>query len=213
MADIVKVNLQGNLPGGEVWSINPVFQLFSSPPVNYAAALAACMAVGAVVPGTALRSTMHSATTVTKSRLEFRSLGGTLETQAEANLVSPVVGNGTGGPHPYQTSTVFSLRSVHPGGSGRGRLYWPFTGGALGATDYRISAANVTAQLTDMKTYLSGVKSALATSLGTDVYLVVWSRRLSAAYHIERILQGDVVDTQRRRRDTLKETYQTVAFP
>jgi hypothetical protein len=46
-----------------------------------------------------------------------------------------------------------------------------------------------------------------------SVGLSVWSRTGATSHVISKLLVGDVLDTQRRRRDAYQETYQTQAFP
>jgi hypothetical protein len=64
-----------------------------------------------------------------------------------------------------------------------------------------------------VKTYLSSVNGAItATVPGGE--LVVWSRKSGVAlFNVTSIQMGDVLDTQRRRRDTLIESYQSVSYP
>jgi len=46
-----------------------------------------------------------------------------------------------------------------------------------------------------------------------DSILAVWSRTLATTLGVTRIQMGDVLDTQRRRRDSQVENYQELAFP
>jgi hypothetical protein len=105
---------------------------------------------------------------------------------------------------------VFSLRTATAGGSGRGRLYWPATGIALSTTTMRVPAATVTAVLAAVESYLTSIKTAIDATLD-GISLAVWSRTLESTANVTTIQMGDVVDTQRRRRDTLVETYQSIA--
>jgi len=108
---------------------------------------------------------------------------------------------------------VFSLRTNSPGGSGRGRLYWPALGGGITAAG-RLGTSNVTAFMGGMKTYLLAIRDILAANfplIGFDV--AVRSRATKTTPHVVRMQVGDVVDTQRRRRDHLPESYQQVAIP
>jgi hypothetical protein len=45
------------------------------------------------------------------------------------------------------------------------------------------------------------------------VGLAVWSRTAASITTVNQIQMGDIVDVQRRRRDQLVETYQSLAFP
>jgi hypothetical protein len=200
------------MPGGEVWSVNPTFFLLDEPAsVSGAEALAIANAVNGITVPTGLRAFMNSQTLFTGTRVEARDRAGVLEAQAEQPRVTTVPGTGVAA-HPYQTSTVTSLRSSFPGGRGRGRLYWPATGATLLATNLRIDPTVVGVGLTAVRTYLKAIQDAVAVSAGPND-LAVWSRAGSAFHKIIEVRQGDVADTQRRRRDALTENYSTLTYP
>ena len=200
------------MPGGEVWSVNPTFFLLDEPAsVSGAEALAIANAVNAITVPTGLRAFMNSQTLFTGTRVEARDRAGVLEAQAEQPRTTTVPGTGVAA-HPYQTSTVTSLRSSFPGGRGRGRLYWPATGATLLATNLRIDPTVVGVGLTAVRTYLKAIQDAVAVSAG-PCDLAVWSRAGSAFHKIIEVRQGDVADTQRRRRDALTENYSTLTYP
>jgi hypothetical protein len=80
------------------------------------------------------------------------------------------------------------------------------------ATTMRPATATVTNFLSAVKTYLSGVKTAVDVTL-PGVTLVVWSRLNAATSNVTSIQTGDVLDVQRRRRDQLVEQYSSLAWP
>jgi len=98
------------------------------------------------------------------------------------------------------------------GASGRGRLYIPATGFAVSPSNLRPLPANVTTALTGTKQYLTALSAAVTANV-TDTILAVWSRKLATTLGVTRIQMGDVLDTQRRRRDSLIENYQEQAWP
>lgn len=211
-ADIVRVSIEGALPGGEVWSVNPVWQISNSGVDNtYTQVNAICTAIAAITIPTGVRGMYNANTTINGVRVETRKYNGTLEVLAEQAFGSVVFGSGAQN-HPYQTSMVTSLRSEFPGARGRGRLYWPATGIPVQASNLRVASADVTSALNGVKTYLSGIQTAINTSIPV-VGLVVWSRVGSISHQVTRLLMGDILDTQRRRRDSLVETYQTSSWP
>ena len=213
MAQILRVSIFGNLPGGEVWSTNPCWEINGTggAPVSPAQALAIATALGGVTVPTTVSSAMAPGTSIAGYRVEARSLAGTLESQAEFVRPTPVAG--VGSPvHPFQTSLVVSLRTPGVGPSSRGRLYWPATGMPLGAADYRVSAANVGGFVTGMKTYLSSMETAIKATL-PEANLTVWSRKTSNFHDVNQLQVGNVLDTQRRRRDTLIEAYTATSYP
>jgi len=214
-ANVIRVSILGAMPNGEVWSVNPVWQIGGvSTTEDVTAEMAQTMAtaVAAIVVPTGLQSAIGPGVSVTGCRLEARKWDGTLATQAEAFKASPTVGTGTVS-HPFQTSIVASLRTAGIGGSGRGRLYWPGTGVPIQNTLLRPTAATVTSILSGMKTYLTSITAALNVTLFNDPILSVWSRTNSSTLPVNSIQMGDVLDTQRRRRDALIEAVQALSFP
>jgi hypothetical protein len=64
------------------------------------------------------------------------------------------------------------------------------------------------------KTYLLGFRTDLATAFPTIGFdLAVRSQATRSTPHAVRLQVGNVVDTQRRRRDHLIEAYSAVTFP
>lgn len=213
MADLLRVSYIGAMPSGEVWSVNPVFSVGGDfgTPVTAIQAQTIATAIAAIAVPTGLVQIMNTATTVTGCRVEARSLAGILESQAEAVKASPTAGTGAGN-HPFQTSVVLSLRSATPGASGRGRLYWPATGANVTASTLRTAAGQNATTVAAAKTLLSGMETAIEATL-TGVSLCVWSRKLLNLFPITQLQVGDVLDTQRRRRDTLIEGVATTTYP
>lgn len=211
MASLIRLSLLGALPGGEQWSVNPVWGFQTGPesvsPIEAAQMVSAVNSVS--VPGT-LRAISNAATTHVGCRVEARAITGALETVAEGVKVTPVTGSGVSA-HPYQTSWVTSLRSTAVGGSGRGRLYWPATGTVLDSDTLRPIPASVVSALTGVQDYLSLVGNALQ-SVKPQLVLCVWSRTQNALHEINTLQMGDVLDVQRRRRDTLTEAYSIVPW-
>lgn len=214
MADVLRISILGALPTGEEWSVNPVWRI--GPPADVATfgeCSAAVNAINALVVPTGVRNMMSGATTITGCRVEARNLDGTLEALAEGGRATPITGQGTQF-HPFQTALVTSLRSTAAGASGRGRLYWPATGLSLTSTTLRPDSGTVTSAISGVNSYLEAIETALAASFDADpLALSVWSRTNASTAPVVRLLMGDVADTQRRRRDTLVETYQQVAWP
>lgn len=214
MADLIRVSILGLMPGGEEWSVNPVWSLnlqegnvtLTQDELNTMAA-----AINAVVVPTGVRAAMIAANTITGVRLEARTVAGVLEAQAEAGR-TPVAGTGTM-PHPYQTSVVLSLRTAHPGPSGRGRMYWPATGFSMGAGTLRLDPTTLTAFVAGMKSYLALIDNAIATVEPNGTALMVWSRKNQALYDVNLLEAGDVADVQRRRRDQLVEARTSTLYP
>lgn len=213
MADVMRVSIIGTLPSGEEFSVNPVFKIGGDFPISVSnlQAQQIATALTAITVPTQLRTMITAACAYTKYRVEARTYAGVLEAQAEGIRTTPAAGTGTTG-HPYQVSIVASLRTGRPGASGRGRLYWPYTGGVVNSTSLRLSPTDPGLIGAATKTFLSDIRTAIAATL-TGVSLVVWSRVGASAENVTSIQVGDVLDVQRRRRDALIEAYTTTAYP
>jgi hypothetical protein len=212
MAQLLRLSIKGALPGGEEWSTNPCWTIsdFGVPttPAQIQAVATACAGVS---PPAGLRAAFSTATNIHSIRVEARTSDGTLENLAEDALAAASPGTGTT-PHPYQIAWVASLRTAQVGATGRGRLYFPATGIPLEAGSLRPSTVNTNSFSLGVKTYLSDLQTQIrATFAGAG--LIVWSRTSQAMNLVDRIQAGDILDTQRRRRDTLVEAYSSQAYP
>lgn len=212
MADLIKVSITGVMPAGEVWSINPVWRINPQDvSVSVTQLQAIVTAINAITIPTGFRNIFNLTTGVTGCRVEARTNEGVLEGLAEGTRPSTVFGQGTAD-HPYQNALVLSLRSPLAGASGRGRLYIPATGLALNGPTLRPTAATITSVLAGTKGYLQAIGTAVTAQV-TDTILAVWSRKLTTTLGVTRIQMGDIVDTQRRRRDQVIENYQELSYP
>jgi hypothetical protein len=211
----VRVSILGATTGGEVWSINPVFDPTGEleTGINQASLDAAASAIAALSPGTSSLTLLGTLMSITGARLEVRRDADdsliAISTQARGAALP-----GTGSVRlPSQSAAVISLRTDTPGASGRGRLYWPCMGATVAGTG-RLNPADVLALMTAQKTYYIAMRDALATAFPTIGFnLAVRSKTTKTTPHVVRLQAGDVVDTQRRRRDKFPESYQQVAFP
>lgn len=211
MAGILRVSILGDMPGGEVWSVNPVYLVGGDFALPYEDLITIAAAINALTVPADMLAMMNSNCHVTGVRLESRSEDGVLAAVYEANRSVPATGSGSA-VHPYQTSAVLSLRTAVAGGSGRGRLYWPATGVALVPATMRITNSVLTAFRTAFASYLTGIAGAIEATT-PEATLVVWSRTNSSTAPVNRISAGDVADVQRRRRDALPETVVTAVYP
>lgn len=211
MADLLRISIQGALPGGEKWSVNPIYR-FTAP---IAVSATECAAVAAGIHGIAVPGTLTAlnpaGVSMTGTRVEARDLNGALENVAEVARTTPVVGT-SATTHPLQTSIVLSLLSVDSTARGKGRLYWPALGIALNSSTLRFSTAPVGDYLAGMNAYLASIRAAIRAVGGmTTASLAVWSRTTPKTEIVVNVRAGDVPDVQRRRRDKLIETYVSAA--
>ena len=210
-----RVRIQGSLPGGEVWSVNPAFTDDGGPLVvdysvllGWATNIAALNASG-IMP-TTLRSLISSAATISSIRCEYRNSAGQLGQAAEFTLNTPVAGTGTP-TKPFQTSLVSSLLTGRPGRSYRGRLYWPALAAAISTSTLRVTNPSIAGAAAASAEFLTQIAGAVPAPFATR--LVVVSDKLSVATPVTSVVVGDVLDVQRRRRDTLQEASATQAYP
>lgn len=211
----VRVSILGSLISTEQFSINPTFDPTGEFPggVNQASLDAAALAIANLVPGTNLLTALSPAGIRTGARVEVRDdvtdglIGISVQQSASAT-------GGTGSLRlPMQAAIVCSLRTNSPGGSGRGRNYWPALGATLD-TQGRLSTPTALGIANDFKTYYAAMASALATNFtGISFNLAVRSKETKSTPHVVRLQVGNVIDTQRRRRDAVPEAYQTVTIP
>jgi hypothetical protein len=213
MAEVLRVSIIGAMPTGEEWSVNPVYSIGGDfgTTVTPQQAQTIATAIAAVAAPGAILAAWVPATTLSGCRVEARALDGTLETQAEAIKATPQVGTGAS-PHPFQVALVSSLRTAFPGARGRGRLYWPATGINISSSTLRPISSTVVSVLGGVKTYLSAIQTAIDATLD-GVALGVWSRTSQDVNVVQSIQMGDVLDTQRRRRDTLVEVISSTPYP
>lgn len=213
--DIIRVTIKGTLAGGEVWSINPCFGFgdFGTITPTVSEMNAAATAVNAVNPGAMMLQLLSSAGAVTGCRIEARTLAGGLELVSENNRGSVLQGTSTP-VAPPQTAVALSLRTDRAGGRGRGRAYWPALGVSLSTSTLRWNTTQMPDFLSQSKTYLSGIITALNGAFGeSNGQLNVWSRASASRQYVTSLQIGNVVDSQRRRRDGYPEAYSSVSFP
>jgi len=210
MAQILRVSIFGSMPGGEKWSVNPCWEIDGSvgKPVSPTQANTIATAIAAITMSGAAAAMWATNTVWTGVRVEARSLTGGLESQAEVLKATPTPGTGSV-VHPYQTALVLSLLTPGIGPSSRGRLYTPATGVTLGTADFRVPTVTRDNALAGWKAFLLNVETAINTTIGPNANLTVWSRKTAGFHDVNQLRMGNVVDTQRRRRDTLIEGYGT----
>lgn len=134
----------------------------------------------------------------------------------EANYPGPISGANPPSKSP-QDALVFSLRTGQPGARGRGRMYWPACGAST-SPDFKLSAPRNDQAVADMAKLLDLIGDQLnaelaANSLVATVELAVRSIANHTCYQVSQLRAGDVLDTQRRRRDKLSESYAVSAYP
>jgi hypothetical protein len=203
MPSYARVSILGAFTGGEVWSINPVFDPTGEfPGWNQANADAATAAIDALTIPSSLLTLLSSSASITGCRLEVRDSATDALIGISIHARGAAVPGSAAPKMPSQAALVLSVRTDTP------------ASGATIATTFRLSIPTSTQFVTDMKTYLTAVQGALAASFPTIGFsLAVRSQTKKTTPHATRIQAGDIIDTQRRRRDRLVESYTSVVFP
>lgn len=220
------IRILGASPDGEVWSVNPRFVAKGvlggySAAEDPAAMETICAAIaalngGSVLP-TTMRSAMSSALSITGIRMEAISDEGLLVSAAEHTLPAPVAGTTTP-VRPLNVAWCVTLNhGAQYGRSGRGRLFWPAIGAqpTLGSS-LRVSSTVRAQFLGDLVGWLESVAGIIrdeAEQGATSVRQVVWSRTTGSVREVDNLSLGDILDSQRRRRDALREQRTTIPWP
>lgn len=211
MAEGLRIRVLGTLPNGEVWSVNPTFALTA--PVNtldndtlqeWADGVLALE--GGDVFGSETRITMSSLCAITAIRAEYFGPDGDLVIAAEAAPDAPITGNGAA-TKPFQIALVCSLLTARVGRSYRGRLYLPALGAQFASGTVRVDPQSAGAVASEMADFLDGVVAAWPGA--SPIASAIVSQTRDVITRVTSVRVGDVLDTQRRRRDALAEVYQS----
>lgn len=165
---------------------------------------------------TNLRNLLSTGGSITGWRVETHQEDESISAVAENNYGTAVAGL-TGGTKSLQDAVVISLRTATPGARGRGRMYWPALGASLGV-GFKVASPTPAAIATDAKALLKLIGDQLNAELAANsiVATVELAVRSQVAHHnnpVIRLQVGDVLDTQRRRRDALVEAYAVTTYP
>lgn len=215
----LRLSIQGAMSGGEVWSVNPAFHFNAALAPTWdqesadaiVAALVAGVTASTIPPE--LRTLMSSSATFTGYRLEGRDEDESLLGVAEAFYTTPIAGTGTQS-KVNQSALVLSLRTILPGARGRGRMYWPALGATITPGTGKLSAPTPAILALATTVLLHLIEDIIRDNAGlfpwTEVLTGVRSQTDHVTRTVTRVQVGDVLDTQRRRRDMLAETYASV---
>lgn len=217
-----RIVFKGSIGTVEQWSTSVAFGIVGLAPdvpdqaaADDIAGRIAANQTTVLVPLT-LRTLLSAGGTIDTVRVEKRAEDESILTISERLLAVALVGTGTANKTP-QDSVVFSLRSSTPGARGRGRMYWPALNATLSAT-WQMTAPAPATLVSDVKTWLQASNTAI------DAYYISIASVLRAALSVRSVTDhvcrdvnqiqiGSVLDTQRRRRDALPESYVNAAYP
>ena len=214
----VRVLLRGTIGASENWSVGIAYRRsVNGAPSSQQDLQAAAVAIAARTLGPDIRAVVSTAVRSTDVRVEVRSDANELLLAAEAPWIQ-LNSSGAGATKPPQTALVFSLRSTTPGSRHRGRFYWPALAATINTDTLRLTATATQAYARQMAAYLDGIETDLKEKLDPspsliDYRLGVYSPTLKSLTDISRIEVGDILDVQRRRRDSLPELYASAPYP
>lgn len=212
-----RVLLRGTLGATENWSVGIAYRRsVDGAAIPQKALQAAAVAIAARTLGNDIKQVVSTAVRSTDVRVEIRSDANALLLAAEAPWIQ-LSSSGAGATKPPQTALVFSLRSTTPGSRHRGRIYWPALAATINADTLRLTPTATQAYATQMAAYLDGIETDLKEKLDPspsliDYRLGVYSPTLKSLTDITRIEVGDILDVQRRRRDSLPELYASAPY-
>lgn len=217
-----RVIMKGSLGAVEQWSTSVAYGIVGLAPdvpdASTTDAMAAAVAAAATTTnvGSNLRTLLSAQGTLDVIRVEKRAEDETVLNVSEVIIGTQIVGTGTATKTP-QDCLVFSLRTSTPGARGRGRMYWPALGSSISST-FQLTAPTSANAAAAAKVWLQAINSAMdgvyiAQSSALRVALSVRSGTDHVCRDVNSIQVGSILDTQRRRRDILPETYASVAYP
>lgn len=161
---------------------------------------------GATIPG--LKNLLSSSGRITAVRTYYYPPTGPAIAAGQIVLTTPISGSGTAA-RPPQCTHVFTLSTGLAGRRHRGRIYWPSLAGSFdGATLKGVPPGTAVTEVADM---LRSIGNAGTGSADPDP--VVYSAAGDIVTEVTAVRVGDVIDTQRRRRDKLVETYSSATVP
>jgi len=147
-------------------------------------------------------------TTVVWSQVNVSELGATPANPILTSAQAPIAdgGNSTDVSLPAQCSPCVSLSTSTAGSRARGRMYLPPPDSTAVTISGRLDAAFRTAIINGLDTFFATMGSNAASPVVVSAVGGVYT-----SYPVNTIRLGDVVDTQRRRRNNIAEVYTTAA--
>lgn len=204
------VTWSGTTDGGDQWSSSCAYNTdFGTGPVKTSADLTTWAAAIAALPTTGRLDLAQSIPTnmpTTQVRCAYIDSAGKTAAVGVAAWAWTTTNDPT---MPPQCAIVLTLLTDLAGRSHRGRMYWP-AGGNTVTGEGRLSAAVRGNIATQAAAYLVAAGSAAGVDLA--MIPVVNSKVLGTTTEVTVLRVGDVIDTQRRRRNRLVEAYSSATL-
>ncbi len=205
----------GKLPGSEIWSvgIRSGASSVTDPAALLEYATGAYNAfLGALWTTGTLKFYNISQVTFDQCTVRHINTAGITTNQADY-APGPVAAGGVSQTAPNQACTVLSLDTPRSGRSYRGRMYLPTLAPEWGSGTGKITGAMATALAAGGALLVTDLNALVSTSPATGPFPCSIQSRTSGQppAPINAVRVGNVIDTQRRRRDKEVELYVTVA--
>lgn len=218
----LKVIYKGTLGTTEVWSVGLSYGIVGlAPDVPDQALTDGVLAnlKAVTTSGTfnaTLRELIGTGNTIDMIRVELRAENETILSLSEGLLTVALAGTGTPSKTP-QDAIVFSLRTLTPGARGRGRVYWPAIACIL-SSQFQLTTPTPSNTAIGAKTWMQSINTAIdnyfiSIASAKRAALAVRSVTDHVCRDVTQIQVGTILDTQRRRRDALPESYSVQAYP
>ena len=189
-----RVTINGLLPGGEIWATQFwLDDVLIGTQANLDDLASVCATALAGQEGLLLK-TLSATSFLSGLTVRYYPAGSTAASLQSTPTFTQSAGTGTKN-NPNQSCIVASLRSGVPGRRNRGRMYWPNTGGDLGA-DGLITAAMATNIGSGLANMFGAINNPGSTEGG---WVSVLSRLTGAAQHVLNVQVDRRPDVQRRR--------------
>jgi hypothetical protein len=208
----VKLVLSGTIDGVQDWSVGLACQ---TEPDATAEQLAAWLATVSPLVTTywaaagSIRAYQKAGFVLGKlTAFAYNEINTPSVASAELALTTPLVGTSPS-EYPTQASIVHSLKTGFTGRHNSGRTYWPCTA-APGTTANRLLASQCLGLATSWAAFIRGLSTLIVNGTTTTAVIVPASGATESRF-VSEVQVGDIVDTQRRRRDKYIETRQTAS--
>nr|CRY94841.1 hypothetical protein [uncultured prokaryote]CRY95172.1 hypothetical protein [uncultured prokaryote] len=215
----LRIRPLGNVPAvGEKWTISPAYRWVPlaatlTQPMLQSLANRLVTTINLAALGQ-LANALSNGANISGWRVEQYSEDDKLNAVAEANYAAPLA-SATAATKSLQDAVVCSLRTSTPGARGRGRVYWPAYGITL--TNWRISTPTPVQLAAAFKSLFLAIQGEINAEAGANLIsnvaeLAVRSSTRRESYKVESLQVGDVLDSQRRRRDKVTEGRTLIAY-
>jgi hypothetical protein len=200
---------QGKLPSAEEWTITLRTNAAIASDIQCAGMALLAADEFTTMWNAANSFTNFNPTGVTLEKVVCRSITAAGLTVAQGEASPTVATNGTNSSHgsPNQVALVVTLQTARTGRTGRGRVYMPFLSPALGASEDHLSVVTTQPLADAFGDFVTAMNAITTGTSGPFTISVQSTVNFAAPPPVLSVRVGNVLDTQRRRRNKVVETY------